>query len=130
MHLALEDGAAVASAWRHGGGSGWAAKTIWCSVVVLDAGAECVTDRARPGPGSGAEHDQHRIAGNATPAPQVVFAIERHLQVPPGALSQHLGYVPISADDEPFIDAIMRDRRLSDEQRDTLLSLFRKFTGL
>lgn len=70
------------------------------------------------------------IAGNATPAPQVVFAIERHLQVPPGALSQHLGYVPVSADDEPVIDAIMRDRRLSDEQRDTLISLFREFTRL
>lgn len=70
------------------------------------------------------------IAGNAAPAPDVVFDIERQLEVPPGSLSHHLGYVPARSGAEPVIDAIERDPRLNDEQRGTLVGLFRDFTGV
>jgi len=39
------------------------------------------------------------IRGERVPAPSMVFALERHLALPPGTLSTHLGYLPASSDD-------------------------------
>jgi transcriptional regulator with XRE-family HTH domain len=37
--------------------------------------------------------------GERVPPPATVFALERHLNLPPGALSTHLGYLPASMGD-------------------------------
>jgi transcriptional regulator with XRE-family HTH domain len=37
--------------------------------------------------------------GERVPPPATVFALERHLGLPPGALSTHLGYLPASTGD-------------------------------
>jgi hypothetical protein len=37
--------------------------------------------------------------GERVPPPTTVFALERHLNLPPGTLSTHLGYLPAGTDD-------------------------------
>lgn len=69
------------------------------------------------------------VAGDAAPPPDVVFDVEHHLRLAPGSLSRHLGYVPAPMTDEPVVDAVEADPRLTDDQRDTLIALFRQFTA-
>lgn len=67
------------------------------------------------------------VAGGAAPAPEVVFELEAHLGLGRGALSRHLGYVPAPGDDEAVVQAVSADSRLTAEQRERLIGLFREF---
>lgn len=68
--------------------------------------------------------------GESPPDPDTVFAIERFLELPPGELSQHLGYVPVDANTPPCTveTAIAADPRLDNGARDALLKMFRVLT--
>lgn len=61
--------------------------------------------------------------------PQQVFAVERALDLPPGHLSRHLGYVPVSVDRPPVdvIEAIEADGALDDPDRDALIFFYSFF---
>jgi transcriptional regulator with XRE-family HTH domain len=66
------------------------------------------------------------IAGQLPPEnPHIVFEMERSLGLPPGYLSNHLGYVPVGAPDTPT--AILNDRGLIPETRQMLLQVYRDF---
>lgn len=67
------------------------------------------------------------VSGDAAPAPEVVFDVEDHLGLRPGTLSRHLGYVPAPVGDGAVVDAVEADPRLTDDQRDRLIGLFREF---
>lgn len=67
--------------------------------------------------------------GGAAPAPEVVFEIERLLELPPGHLSQHLGYVPVGATLPTSVSvAVEADPLLEPVHRQALLALYREFT--
>jgi len=63
--------------------------------------------------------------GNFAPeTPERVFKLERVLGVPPGHLSQHLGYVPVRERSAPsLVEAVRSDPSISDINRNTLLAL-------
>lgn len=65
------------------------------------------------------------IAGKAIPAPATVFRLERTIGVPGGALSRHLGYVPV--DGLAVEVAVEADPHLSRMQRAELLQRYRAF---
>jgi len=65
------------------------------------------------------------LSGNARPQPEGVFAVELALDLPPGSLSRHLGYVPYVED--PVIDlrdAIDTDDTLDEFDREALRMLY------
>lgn len=69
----------------------------------------------------------------AEPQPTEVFAIERILDVPPGTLSRHLGYLPPEARSSApagvsFEDAIRSDPDLNDLGRRTLRAVYAEVT--
>lgn len=69
------------------------------------------------------EGDQAR----KVPDPDDVFALEAALELPPGSLSRHLGYLPLKVGSVPEVDAvaaIMTDDTVS-SQRPGLLALVR-----
>lgn len=67
--------------------------------------------------------------GDAVPTPEVVFEIERIIEVPPGHLSQHIGYVPAGAEPPAsVVSAIDADPLLEPVHRQALLALYREFT--
>jgi transcriptional regulator with XRE-family HTH domain len=58
------------------------------------------------------------LAGKQTPGTDAVFAMERLLAVPPGALSRHMGYLPLSAVEvQTVAEAIAVDPDLTAESR-------------
>lgn len=58
------------------------------------------------------------LAGRQIPGPDVVFAMEKLLAVPPGALSRHLGYLPLAAVEVRTVaEAIAADPDLTAEGR-------------
>jgi len=60
--------------------------------------------------------------------PDQVFAVERALDLPPGNLSRHLGYVPVSEQPVASVEAaIEADPVLKDHQRDALVFLYNFF---
>lgn len=61
--------------------------------------------------------------------PQQVFAVERALDLPPGHLSRHLGYVPVSDGRPPLdvIEAIEADEALNGSDQGALIFLYRFF---
>ena len=71
------------------------------------------------------------VAGEAVPGHDVVFRAERVLQLPPGYLSRHLGYVPAehAAPPSSVEDAVDEDPLLGEVQRQALLALYREFTN-
>lgn len=71
------------------------------------------------------------VNGSLTPEHFRVFEIERTLNVPPGALSVHLGYLPVPADRVPctIVDAIREAPELQDFHREALLSVYRSFVS-
>lgn len=70
------------------------------------------------------------VNGDAAPLHEVVFEVERILQVPGGFLSRHLGYGPVDgALPSSVLDAIDDDPLLDDVQRQALATLYRAFTG-
>lgn len=67
------------------------------------------------------------IDGSTDPAPSNVFAAEKALGLPPGALSHIFGYVPVGAWSTEA--AITSDPHLSDTNRRRLLALYRQLRG-
>jgi len=69
------------------------------------------------------------INGQSVPNHNVVFAIERALDVTPGFLSHHLGYIPAGTSPPCSVpDAVDADPLLDDVRRAALLALYRQFT--
>lgn len=67
--------------------------------------------------------------GDAAPAPEAVFDIERLLDLGPGYLSQHLGFVPAGAvPPVSVVAAVESDPLLEPVHRQALLALYREFT--
>lgn len=66
---------------------------------------------------------QQWFDGSTDPAPVNVFATERALGLPGGALSHVFGYVPVGA--TSVESAVAADRRLSREGRETVLRVYR-----
>lgn len=63
------------------------------------------------------------LSAKAEPSRRKVFALEKVLGCKPGALSRHLGYLPINARDVVSVeDALEADGRISAEARRVLLS--------
>lgn len=58
------------------------------------------------------------------PRPEIVFAIERALSVPPGGLSRLLGYVPVVEEPKSVRDVIERDPDLDAGTRAVILSAY------
>jgi hypothetical protein len=70
--------------------------------------------------------------GKATPPNATVEAIEHHLDLVPGVLSRHLGWLPLSSVDlGPDVEtAILADERLTPDQREVLLATYRALVGI
>jgi DNA-directed RNA polymerase specialized sigma54-like protein len=61
-------------------------------------------------------------------APATVFAIEEALGLPPGSVSQHLGYVPPSVRPAlTFEEVVARDVHLDDVARHMLVTMYQTF---
>ncbi len=69
--------------------------------------------------------------GETIPPNDLVECMEHHLDLEPGVLSRHLGWLPISCVDlGPDTEAaILADALLSPHQREVLLNTYRLFTG-
>lgn len=68
--------------------------------------------------------------GQHSPPPEIVFKLERMLQLKPGALSQHLGYVPVDlAGKRPnltsVLEIIMQDTSLDERSRKAFFDLYK-----
>lgn len=72
------------------------------------------------------------IAGEYEPTPANVFKFEEALELPPGHLSNLLGYLPPEAVTGPtatFDELVASDPLLDDTQKRGLLALYREFTA-
>lgn len=75
----------------------------------------------------------HWTTGQAEPVRHVVYAMERLLNLQPGLLSRHLGYLPTFAVSIAPVDvetALLADDLLSPDQRQLLLATYRTLIGL
>jgi DNA-binding XRE family transcriptional regulator len=61
------------------------------------------------------------------PSPEKVFAIERILALPPGALSRHLGYLPLVGSSASVMSAIDSDPWLDEQAKGLLTEIYRSF---
>jgi hypothetical protein len=71
--------------------------------------------------------------GQVEPVRHVVYAMERLLNLQPGLLSRHLGYLPTFAVSISPVDvetALLADDRLTPDQRQLLLATYRTLIGL
>lgn len=92
-------------------------------------GAQIAREVGRPTPLTASAVNQW-IACTSEPSREFVFAAERVLSLPPGALSRHLGYLPINAKNiRTPADAIGADTKLSDETRRVLLRAYKAAIG-
>lgn len=64
------------------------------------------------------------VRGDAEPSPLTVFAVEAFLDLQPGELSRHLGYLPVGAT-ASVVAAIEADPRLTVEARRVLVAAYR-----
>ena len=67
------------------------------------------------------------VSGSSPPPNTVVEAMESHLDLVPGVLTRHLGWLPLSAMDlSPDVEtAILCDELLTPDQREVLLATYR-----
>lgn len=75
----------------------------------------------------------HWTKGQAEPVRHVVYAMERLLNLQPGLLFRHLGYLPTFAVSIAPVDvetALLADDRLTPDQRQLLLATYRTLIGL
>ena len=75
----------------------------------------------------------HWTKGQAEPVRHVVYAMELLLNLQPGLLSRHLGYLPTFAVSIAPVDvetALLADDRLTPDQRQLLLATYRTLIGL
>lgn len=72
------------------------------------------------------------IHGKAEPSPETVFWAERVLKMAPGALSRHLGYLPLEALDGQIDaeDAIRRSPDLDSDGRKLVLVTYRTMAAM
>lgn len=71
------------------------------------------------------------VADRATPGHAVVFRVEEALEVPPGSLSRHLGYLPLDATQpSTVVDCIDADPALTPGQRAALRAVYLELTRL
>jgi hypothetical protein len=63
------------------------------------------------------------LAGSVELAPGLVFALERALQLRPGVLSVHAGYLPADAVTSSLELALAADRDLTPSQREDVLAV-------
>lgn len=71
------------------------------------------------------------LSGESEPASAVVFELERALELPPGHLSRHLGYLPPDALEAapPTFEAVVEADPLLDEpSKRGLLAMYRELT--
>lgn len=71
--------------------------------------------------------------GVSEPSRHFVYAMERLLDLQPGLLSRHLGYLPTFAVSIAPVDvetALLADDRLTPDQRQLLLATYRTLIGL
>jgi transcriptional regulator with XRE-family HTH domain len=71
-------------------------------------------------------------SGDVDPGPETVFKVEKALDLPPGHLSRHLGYLPPSAENKTSLtteDMLINDPLLDDIQKRGMLAMYREFTG-
>jgi hypothetical protein len=59
------------------------------------------------------------------PAPAKVFEIERLLALPPGSLSRHLGYLPVTGAQASVTSAIDSDPKLDEHAKGLLTGMYR-----
>lgn len=66
--------------------------------------------------------------GEVEPSPEIVFALERELELDGGSLSRHLGYLPLSAGDPrpSALAGIAADPDLDENGRRLLIALYRE----
>lgn len=64
--------------------------------------------------------------GRTEPEPHSVFALERTLDLPPGSLSQHLGYIPIECKEKRKAGEILDLSDLSPADRAMLRDVHRR----
>jgi transcriptional regulator with XRE-family HTH domain len=67
------------------------------------------------------------LGGDNDPDPDQVFAIERACKLPGGALSQHLGYVPVGA--SSVLPSIESDPALTPRDRKLVANLYLSLTS-
>lgn len=69
--------------------------------------------------------------GKQLPEPIIVFALEKALTLPPGFLSQHLGYLPLDQDEAPtnVLDAIRKDPGLAEDGKEALIRCYLALLG-
>lgn len=70
-------------------------------------------------------------AGENQPEPEVVFAVEEALDLPPGHLSKHLGYMPPKSDGKAtpgFEDVVMSDPLLDEQNKRAMVAMYRELT--
>ncbi len=71
------------------------------------------------------------VADRATPSHAVVFRVEEALEVEPGSLSRHLGYLPLDGTQpSTVLDCIDVDPALSEGQRAALRAVYVELTRL
>lgn len=68
------------------------------------------------------------INGKTEPSRPTVIAVEAFLDLVPGTLSRHLGWLPVGAPEVPEPEAaVIADTRFTGEQRRILLALMERF---
>lgn len=68
-------------------------------------------------------------AGRNSPDPPTVFLLEQILDLAPGDLSVHLGYMPLPDEGTwpTFEEAVMDDELLTDDQKRAAIALYSEF---
>jgi transcriptional regulator with XRE-family HTH domain len=72
------------------------------------------------------------VNGKRIPPVEVAAAMERHLDLDPGTLTVHLGYLPLEAGEVNITsteEAIIADGRLTGSQKSHMLWLFGELVG-
>lgn len=70
--------------------------------------------------------------GENMPAPDVVFRLEEVVGLPAGALSKHLGYVPLGAEGTgplSLLECVENSTEVSEDDRETLLLIASRMVG-
>lgn len=73
---------------------------------------------------------QSWVAGKSEPLRAKVTELEQFLELEPGALSRHLGWLPVGS--PPILDleaAVLADERLSEDQKVIVLGIITQFLG-
>lgn len=105
--------------------------TTFHAALADTLSARGITQRALADAVGVRQNTVSRWCKDETPEPARVFQIEDALGVEPGALSHHLGYMPVGSDRVPctIIDAVRDADELEPFHRKALLDVYRSFVG-